>query len=114
MSHPPSVALHRKRWALSQDELATLLATSQANVSRIEEGEADRSIRLEVALGLQVVFGRGPRSLFAALFDMIEEEVMTRAADLEVNLRDLHDAESLKKKQLLAQMLKRATSLRKL
>ena len=110
MSHAHYVALHRKRWALSQDELANLLAVSQAHVSRIEDGEAAKTAKLETVLGLQVVFGRAPRTLFATQYEAVEESVMTRAAELDVALRDKHDPESTKKKQLLIAMLKRATS----
>ena len=110
MSHAPTVALHRKRWALSQGELADLLATSQTHISRIEDGEAVPTAKLELALGLQVIFGRAPRTLFNAMYQAVEEAVMTRAAELDVALRDKHDPESTKKKQLLTAMLKRATS----
>ena len=113
MSHSPSVALHRKRWALSQDELADLLTISQAHVCRIEGSEAARTTKLETVLGLQVIFGRAPRTLFAKLHEAVEDAVMTRAAELDLALRDKHDPESIKKKQLLAKMLKRATSPRK-
>ena len=114
MSHTPSVALHRKRWALSQDELADLLGISQAHVCRIEGSEAARATKLETVLGLQVIFGRAPRTLFTKLYDAIEEVVMTRAAKLDQSLRDKHDPDSIKKKQLLSQMLKRATLPRNL
>ena len=110
MSHTPSVAFHRKRWALSQDELAHLIGVSQAKVSRIEDPETAKAAKLEAILALQVVFGRAPRTLFAALFTAIEDAVIRRAAELDVSLRDKHDPESMKKKQLLIVMLKRVTS----
>lgn len=110
MSHAPSVALHRKRWALSQIELAHLLGISQANVSRIENPETAISANLEAVLGLQVVFGHAPRTLFAALAAAIEEAVIRRAAELDAELRDKHDPESMKKKQLLIAMMKRVSS----
>lgn len=109
MSHAPSVALHRKRWALSQDELAHLLGVSQANVSRIEDPKTAKSVKLEAILGLEVVFGHAPRTLFTALFTAIEDAVIRRAAELDTALRDKHDPESIKKKQLLIVMLKRVS-----
>ena len=110
MSHTSSVVFLRKHWALSQDELADLLGISQAHVCRIEGSDAAKAAKLETALGLQVVFGRAPKTLFSPLHEAIEESVMTRAAEFDLTLRDKHDPESLKKSQLLAAMLKRATS----
>jgi len=110
MSNAPSVALHRKRWALSQIELAHLLGVSQANISRIEDPNTAKSAKLEAILALQVVFGRAPRTLFTALFAAIEDAVIRRAAELDATLRDKHDPESMKKKQLLIVMLKRVSS----
>lgn len=113
MSHTPSVALHRKRWALSQDELADLLGISQAHVCRIEGSEAAKTTKLETVLGLQVIFGRAPRTLFNTLYEAVEDAVMARAAQLDLALRDKQDPDSIKKKNLLAAMLKRATSPQK-
>lgn len=112
MSHGHYVALHRKRWALKEEELANLLGVSQSHISRIEDGKAAKTAQLEIVLGLQVIFGRAPRTLFAKLYEAVEEAVMTRAAELDLALRDKHDPDSIKKKQLLAKMLKRATSPR--
>lgn len=114
MSHGHYVALHRKRWALKEKELANLLGVSQSHISRIESGEAARTAQLETVLGLQVIFGRAPRTLFLKQYEAVEEAVMTRAAELDLALRDKHDPDSIKKKQLLAAMLKRATSSRKI
>ena len=61
---------------------------------------------------MKTTFGRAPRTLFAKLYEAVEEAVMTRAAELDLALRDKHDPDSIKKKQLLAKMLKRATSPR--
>ena len=110
MSYAQLVALHRKRWALDQDELAFLLGISQANVSRLEGGELAKAAKLETVLALQVVFGHAPRTLFAPLYEAVEYAVMTRAAELDLALRDKHDPHSIKQKQLLATMLKRVTS----
>ena len=110
MSHVHSVVLNRKRWALSQGELADLLGVSQAHVSRIEEGESAKSTKLETVLALQVIFDRSPRSLFPGIYDAVEESVIRRGANLDTSLRQKSDPDSEKKKQLLTTLVKRATS----
>lgn len=97
----------RVKWTLSQEELAELLDISQARISRYEKGEEHPT--LSVALGLQVVFGKRPRSMFSHLYGMIEERVMGRAAELETQLIGRSDFPSLKKRQLLDAMMARAT-----
>jgi transcriptional regulator with XRE-family HTH domain len=92
---------------LSQGELAELLDINQARISRYEKGEEHPT--LGVALGLQVVFGRGPRTLFSYTYSMAEEAVMRRAAEFENRLRGRSDFASLKKRQLLQAMMARAT-----
>ncbi len=63
---------------------------------------------LEIALGLQVIFGTQPRVLFSVLYAEIESAVMRRAAALDKKLRNMTDAASEKKKRHLAGMAKRA------
>lgn len=110
MSHVHSVVLNRKRWALSQGELADLLGVSQAHVSRIEEGESAKTTKLETVLALQIIFDRSPRSLFPGIYDAVEELVIRRGVKLDTSLRQKHDPDSMKKKQLLTIMVKRAAS----
>jgi transcriptional regulator with XRE-family HTH domain len=97
----------RVKWTLSQGELAELLDISQARISRYETGEEHPT--LGVALGLQVVFGRGPRSVFYHLYSSVEEATMRRAAEFERRLSGLCDFPSMKKRQLLEAMVARAT-----
>lgn len=93
---------------LSQGEVAQLLDVHQGRVSRYENG--DEYPPLLIALGMQVIFGRAPKSCFAAAYADIEERVITRAAAFERMLADKRDFASTKKRQLLNAMMERATS----
>jgi transcriptional regulator with XRE-family HTH domain len=106
MSHPTHVRRHRKRWALTQDELAEMIGRTQAQLSRYEAGEATPDF--ETALSFQVIFGHSPRALFAALYGAVEETVMTRAARLERRLEGKRDRLSETKRILLTGMAHRA------
>jgi len=92
---------------LSQEELADLLNINQGRVSRYEKGVEFPS--LAVALGLQVIFGRSPRSFFSAVYTHVEDGVITRAAPLHTALIGKRDPVSNKKRQLLDAMMARAT-----
>ncbi|GAA0325951.1 hypothetical protein GCM10009087_40350 [Sphingomonas oligophenolica] len=106
MTHSQTVQSNRKGSALTQEEIAGLLNVSQSTVSRLElEGS---SPTLELALGLQVIFGVQPRVLFSTLYAEIEDAVMRRAAVLDKKLRHMNDLVSEKKKRHLASMSKRA------
>lgn len=101
-----TVRLHRKRHALSQRELADLLALSQCTISRIEDDHLVSS--LETALGLQAIFDTQPRTLFPKLYEKVEEQVMNRASRLDAQVRNQQDPRSRKKQLLLSAMAKRA------
>ena len=106
MTHIQMVRSNRKRFALSQGELGLLLGLTQGEVSRLEEDR--RSTKLETAFALQVVFDVEPRDLFVRRYTKVEEAVMRRASRLDLALRDRKDAASVKKRQLLAEMVRRA------
>ena len=110
MTHTHRIVFSRKRSALTQGELAHLLAISQSAISRLEETGIASTLSLETILGLQVVFGHAPRVLFSELYSQVEDAVMTRAAELDLSLREKSDPESMRKKQLLDAMVKRATA----
>lgn len=96
------VRRNRKQWSLSQDDLAHLLGITQSAASRCENGEHAPDI--EVALGLQVIFGRSPRALFPELYRKIEERVMAAAAEMDRELDGKTDRVSARKQQLLQSM----------
>lgn len=98
----------RKRWAVSQRELAHLIGVRQGTVSRYEKGTLAPGARTLIAL--EVVFGQGARRLFPSLHKQVEEEVMRRAAALDRSLWDKADRASVRKRGLLMKMAKRGGS----
>ncbi len=104
--HHTYVRRNRRRWALSQDELAELLGTSQVRVSRCETGELIPDI--ETTFGLQVIFGTSPRGMFPSTYRAIEEKVMARAAEFERKLSRRYDSKAKIKRRLLTGMVHRA------
>ena len=111
MKHIQMVRLNRKRFALSQGELATLLALTQGEISKLEEDR--RSTKLETAFALQVVFDVQPRDMFVRRYAKVEEAVMRRASRLDRMLQGKTDAASVKKQRLLTAMVGRAKPLRR-
>ena len=98
---------YRKRWSLSEEDVAGFLgAATSGFISRFESGK--RTPPLEVVLAYEVVFGIPARVLFPDLYEAVEEAVMGRAAELSVEFEAQSDHASLRKRQLLADMVKRA------
>lgn len=95
----------RKRWAVSQRELAHLVGVGQAVISRYEQGQLTPGARTLMAL--EIVFGKSGKHLFPSLHEQIEEEVMRRAAALDRGLRGRTDPGSVRKQRLLNRMADR-------
>ena len=75
---PNYLRTHRKRLALSQDEVAFLLgAESGAKVCRYEQ--LVRLPSLETALAYEAIFQRPIRELLSGLYQKIEKRVIGRA-----------------------------------
>lgn len=108
MPHITYVRRTRRRWALSQPELAQLLGISQSVISRIEAGELIPGTSL--ALGLQVIFGQSPRALFPGLYSSVEDAVMAQAAELDRALGARKDYATETKRRLLTAMALRASA----
>lgn len=107
MIHPNYLGAHRKRWALSKQELAHLVGYRAGNtISRCETSEREPTFRL--ALGCEVVFGIQARALFPALYARVEDIVMERAAALDERLRGREDAGAERRRELLRAMVERA------
>jgi transcriptional regulator with XRE-family HTH domain len=69
---------HRKRLALSQEDVAFLLGNKGgAKLSRYEHFTREPS--LETALALEVVFQRSASELFGGRYQQIEQDVIARA-----------------------------------
>lgn len=100
------VRAHRRRWGLSQTELALLLGiASSTTVSRIE-----RSVRrptTTVLVACCVLFGLPAPELFSSLHQEIEEAVGTAAKELYDALEGKTDKPSLRKREFLEAVLAR-------
>jgi transcriptional regulator with XRE-family HTH domain len=103
------VRAHRRRWGLTQDELATLLGvTSSTTVSRIE-----RSVRTPTAtvmVACCILFGLPAPDLFISLHEEIEELIGTAAKVLLDELAHKTDKHSLRKREFLENVLARLIS----
>ena len=100
------VRAHRRRWGLSQNELAILLGiASSTTVSRIE-----RSVRrptTTVLVACCILFGLPAPELFSSLHEEIEEVIGTAAKSLFDSLEGKTDKPSVRKRQFLEQVLSR-------
>lgn len=75
---------YRRRWGLTQDELATLLGCKNgAVISRLERHVRQPS--LEAAYAFEVIFGTAPIELFPGLHARVRKDVIAR-------VRNLYDA----------------------
>lgn len=104
---PSYLRTHRRRWALTQRELAELLGTkSSTQVSRYER--LSRKPKLSVVLACQVIFGVPPDKMFPKLFATIEEDVIRKAYDLYRRLNGGSTRAAQRKLKLITDMLHRA------
>ena len=100
---------HRRKWALTQEELAFLLGQkSSAHISRLEQGK--RLPGTDVVLACEVLFGITPRSLFPKLYEDVEKAVLARAATLYKRLDKEMSKAAMRKKEFLSTILHRAVT----
>lgn len=99
----------RKRWGLSQRELAFLLRISPAMVSKLERLERPPS--KAVIIGTEVIFGASPRDVFPSFYERVEAKVMRQAAVLYERLEGRQDQLSKEKCRALLGMIKRVRSV---
>jgi transcriptional regulator with XRE-family HTH domain len=73
--------VYRRRWHLTQEELAFLFGyDAESIISRFEREE--RVITLAVATACQTIFGVEPKEVFPALFASVEQSVVQRMYEL--------------------------------
>jgi DNA-binding XRE family transcriptional regulator len=109
MSHLKSyLRVHRKKWGLSQDELAALIGTrSGATVSRLES--LRRHPNLRTAFAVQIIFGESLEKVFPKVFDQVEDALMRRANAMHERLQGRAGVSTRVKLDLLEAMFKRAS-----
>lgn len=101
------VRAYRLRWGLTARDFALLLGRDPSMITRLErEG---KSLSGRAALACQVVFGVPPQTMFPALYEQVEDAVMARAAKLHEALEGRSDRRSVRRRELLADMMRRAT-----
>lgn len=105
---PNYMRTHRKRWGLTQKELARLIGVkSGTQVSRYER--LLRKPKLHIALACQVIFGELPHRVFPKHFEKVEEGVIERGYELYQELENSETKTAKRKLVLLSDMLRRAT-----
>jgi transcriptional regulator with XRE-family HTH domain len=99
----------RRRWGLTQEELAMLLGVeSSTTVSRIE-----RSVRTPTAAVLvacSILFGLSHAELFPSLYEAVEEGVANAAKTLYDQLGEQTDSSSLRKREFVEALFLRIGS----
>lgn len=76
---------YRRRWHLTQEELAFLLGyEEQSFIARLEQQE--REATLTVVYACELIFGVKPTEVFPALFESIEERLLARIYELQERL----------------------------
>ncbi len=98
---------HRRKWGLSQKDLARLIGTiGCAQLSRYENSK--RAPKIEVALACQVIFGVIPSIMFLDTYASVEEEVMRNMARMDEALSNTTSLTGLRKRELFSLALGRA------
>lgn len=104
---PNYMRTHRRRWGLTQEELALLLGLrNRTEVSRYELLE--RKPQLRIALAYFVVFGEQLHQLLPKLYSEVEECVMQQVYQLYQTLDGRTDKVAQRKRALLESVLQRA------
>jgi transcriptional regulator with XRE-family HTH domain len=101
----------RRRWRITQRELAFLIGLESGGVISRIEGEK-RSPSLSGLLIYEILFGVPPRELFPGLFTELEDEVLRRATDLYEQLQGNTSKVTRAKLDFLESVLARLESQR--
>ena len=108
---PTYIRTHRRRWGLTQRDLAHLFGSKSASqISRWEK--LARLPTLRFAFTCQIIFGEVPHNMFPKHFSEIEEAVTQRASELEALLEESVSQASKRKRELLHAVLRRARDSR--
>ncbi|HTV29047.1 MAG TPA: helix-turn-helix transcriptional regulator [Xanthobacteraceae bacterium] len=103
--------VQRRKWHLTQEELAFLLGyLNQVMVARLE-GE-ERAITLTVAHACELIFGVTSSDLFPTLLEDVETRVLARMHELRDRLKQSAPSQkALAKLVVLEQAIARITAL---
>jgi transcriptional regulator with XRE-family HTH domain len=107
---PTYLRSQRRKWALTQRELAELLGNmSAAAVSKYET--LARTPSLKVMLAFELLFGEPASELFPAIAQRVRRAVLRNAAALRDRLAANRDARSVRKCRLLDEAITRLQQL---
>lgn len=111
MVHRNYLTSRRRRYALSEEELANLCGyVSRAAVHRFEQGLRIPTLRFVIAC--ELIFGEHPRHLFPSLYERVEDEVLGHAAKLDAAIRDKKTKTAARQRELLLGIAHRAGNAR--
>mgnify|MGYP001611526195 CR=1 FL=1 len=86
----------RRKWSLSQPEIAELLGIGDKHLSHIERRGFGMSARVLIAF--EIVFGRRAADLFPALYDETEDTVVRNLYVFQQKLEDKSSLRAAKKR----------------
>jgi transcriptional regulator with XRE-family HTH domain len=103
------IRINRRRWGLTQEELAFLVGLSSATaVSRIERSK--QAPTAQALIGYALVFGLSTPELLPTFHQDIEDTVIKAARTLLAEYETRADKRSQRVRTLLDDLLKRLTS----
>lgn len=106
---PNHIRAHRKRWRLSQRELATLIGLKCKDpVSGVERFVSKPS--LHFALACSVLFMTPVAKLFPGLFAELTEDVLNECEILHDRISNQNGSDAREKRKLLNKLLGRSES----
>jgi transcriptional regulator with XRE-family HTH domain len=103
---PNKLRAERKRWRLTQKELAFLAGLSTRDfLSDFERFKGKPTV--EFVLACEVIFGKSARTLFAGEFEQIVRNVRRRADELHDAIINQAGSGAEEKRKLLVSLIKR-------
>lgn len=103
--HHNKIASLRKKWALTQDELASLLGMTRSNLSRLEITASCHT--LDTALTLHALFGLAIPEIFPANDQAARQALVERLAEFSKTIEHGEGAVADRKRQLLSEFANR-------
>ena len=103
--------MYRRRWHLTQQELAFLLGyADQSIITRLEQEE--RAVTLAAAYACKLIFGVEPEKIFSALLSDLEDRVLNRIQTLRNRLLQEDPTQiTLYKVELLREVIVRLSAI---
>lgn len=102
MHHRNRIAYHRNRWALSQNELGSLIGLSGDTIAKYENGQ--RMPLLSASIALELAFGTSLTTLFPDLSLKIARDMLDAAATLSIELETAEGSEAQRKREFINEL----------